>query len=183
MVVRAPRLPPLPLLFTVNDSSADRAVGGTAGQKHCGEKGLCNWTRRISLPCFYLKASRSITRASRARERNQQGIGFSAELKIHNKYSIYCDFIYMCSFKNKKPSCLCSVCRREIITVTSVSLAMPSTSRRSFRSSTHSANNNLGVLQPREPAVVRTTSLCFPEMHTVVQSSGKTCGIGTRRNL
>lgn len=73
----------------------------------------------------------------------------------------------MCSFKNKKPSCLCSVCRGEIMTVTSVSLAMPSTSRQSFRSNTHSANNNFGVLQPREPAAARTISLRFPEIRSL----------------
>lgn len=49
MVVKLPPPPPIPppsLLFTVNDSSADEAVSGAAGQKHHGEKGLCNWTRR-----------------------------------------------------------------------------------------------------------------------------------------
>lgn len=40
MVVKLP-----PLLFTVIDSLADRAVSSPAGEKHHGEKGLCNWTR------------------------------------------------------------------------------------------------------------------------------------------
>lgn len=56
MVVKLPPPPPIPppsLLFTVNDSSADEAVSGAAGQKHHGEKGLCNWTRRhFFFPCF-----------------------------------------------------------------------------------------------------------------------------------
>lgn len=63
------KLPPPSLLFTVNDSSADEAVSGAAGQKHHGEKGLCNWTRRHFFSPMFLRERemcRSITLTSRA---------------------------------------------------------------------------------------------------------------------